>query len=29
MRREIRALYGFHAWQVFVRTPNGYRRITR
>ena len=29
MRRDIRAFYGFHAWQVFVRTPNGYRRITR
>jgi hypothetical protein len=24
----VRAFYGFHAWQVFVRTPNGYRRIT-
>ena len=20
--------YGFHAWQVFVRTPAGYRRLT-
>jgi soluble lytic murein transglycosylase-like protein len=28
MRRELRAFYGFHAWQVFVRTPSGYRRIT-
>jgi Transglycosylase SLT domain len=28
MRREVRAFYGFHAWQVFVRTPSGYRRIT-
>jgi membrane-bound lytic murein transglycosylase B len=28
MRRDIRAFYGFHAWQVFVRTPTGYRRIT-
>ena len=28
MRRDVRAFYGFHAWQVFVRTPNGYRRIT-
>jgi membrane-bound lytic murein transglycosylase B len=28
MRRETRALYGFHAWQVFVRTKRGYRRIT-
>jgi hypothetical protein len=29
MRRDLRAFYGFHAWQVFVRTPNGYRRITK
>jgi hypothetical protein len=28
MRRDVRAFYGFHAWQVFVRTPSGYRRIT-
>jgi soluble lytic murein transglycosylase-like protein len=28
MRRDLRAFYGFHAWQVFVRTPKGYRRIT-
>ena len=28
MRRDLRAFYGFHAWQVFVRTPSGYRRIT-
>ena len=28
MRRDVRAFYGFHAWQVFVRRPNGYRRIT-
>jgi membrane-bound lytic murein transglycosylase B len=28
MRRDMRAFYGFYAWQVFVRTPNGYRRIT-
>lgn len=28
MRRDVRAFYGFHAWQVFVRTANGYRRIT-
>jgi membrane-bound lytic murein transglycosylase B len=27
MRRDVRAFYGFHAWQVFVRTANGYRRI--
>ena len=28
MRRDLRAFYGFHAWQVFVRTRSGYRRIT-
>jgi soluble lytic murein transglycosylase-like protein len=28
MRRDLRTLYGFHAWQVFVRTTRGYRRIT-
>ena len=28
MRRDLRAYYGFHAWQVFVRTPSGYRRLT-
>lgn len=28
MRRDVRAFYGFHVWQVFVRTPDGYRRIT-
>ena len=28
MRRDLRAFYAFHAWQVFVRTPSGYRRIT-
>jgi hypothetical protein len=28
IRRDLRAFYGFHAWQVFVRTPSGYRRIT-
>ena len=28
MRRDVRAYYGFHAWQVFVRTPRGYRRLT-
>ena len=26
--RDVRAFYSFHAWQVFVRTPDGYRRIT-
>ena len=29
MRRDVRSFYAFHAWQVFVRTPSGYRRITR
>ncbi|MCP9486714.1 MAG: lytic transglycosylase domain-containing protein [Gaiellaceae bacterium MAG52_C11] len=29
IRRNPRAFDGFHAWQVFVRTPSGYRRITR
>jgi membrane-bound lytic murein transglycosylase B len=28
LRRDRRALYRFHAWQVFVRTPRGYRRLT-
>jgi soluble lytic murein transglycosylase-like protein len=28
MSRDLRAFHGFHAWQVFVRTPSGYRRIT-
>ena len=28
MDRHPRALYAFHAWQVFVRTPRGYRRLT-
>jgi hypothetical protein len=26
--RDRRAYYGFHVWQVFVRTPAGYRRLT-
>ena len=26
--RDVRGFYSFHAWQVFVRTPDGYRRIT-
>jgi soluble lytic murein transglycosylase-like protein len=29
LRRHPRAFYIFHAWQVFVRTPGGYRRLTR
>ena len=29
LHRHPRALYAFHAWQVFVRTPRGYRRLTR
>jgi hypothetical protein len=28
IRRRIHAYYGFYAWQVFVRTAGGYRRIT-
>jgi soluble lytic murein transglycosylase-like protein len=28
MRRDVGAFYGFHAWQVFVRTAAGYRRLT-
>jgi soluble lytic murein transglycosylase-like protein len=28
LHRNRRALSVFHAWQVFVRTPGGYRRIT-
>ncbi|MGE5690247.1 MAG: transglycosylase SLT domain-containing protein [Pseudomonadota bacterium] len=27
MRRDIGAFYGFHAWQVFVRTASGYRLV--
>jgi hypothetical protein len=26
--RDRRAFYGFHVWQVFVRTPTGFRRVT-
>jgi membrane-bound lytic murein transglycosylase B len=29
MKRDVGAYHGFHAWQVFVRTPRGYRRLTR
>jgi membrane-bound lytic murein transglycosylase B len=28
MRHDLDRYYGFHAWQVFVRTPAGYRRLT-
>jgi len=28
MRRDVRAYYAFHAWQIFVRTHQGYRRLT-
>lgn len=28
MRRDVRRFYGYYAWQVFVRTPSGPRRIT-
>lgn len=27
MRRDIGVFYGFHAWQVFVRTASGYRLV--
>ena len=29
MKRDVRAFYGFHSWQVFVRTRGGYRALTR
>lgn len=29
MRRHVRAFHAFHSWQVFVRTPRGYRRLTK
>ena len=29
MKRDVRAFYAFHSWQVFVRTPAGYRALTR
>jgi soluble lytic murein transglycosylase-like protein len=28
MRRDLHGYYAFHSWQVFVRTPRGYRRLT-
>ena len=28
MRRDVRSFDAFHSWQVFVRTPTGYRRLT-
>jgi membrane-bound lytic murein transglycosylase B len=28
MRRDARAYFAYHSWQVFVRTPSGTRRIT-
>ena len=28
MRKEPRSYYVLHSWQVFVRTPNGLRRLT-
>jgi membrane-bound lytic murein transglycosylase B len=28
MRRDVGSFYGFHAWQVHVRTASGYRRLT-
>jgi len=28
MKRDVRAFYGYYAWQVWIRTPSGPRRIT-
>jgi hypothetical protein len=28
MRRDPRAYFAYHSWQVFVRTPSGTRRVT-
>ena len=28
MKRDVRAFYGYYAWQVWVRTPAGPRRLT-
>ncbi len=28
MKRDLRAFYGYYAWQVWVRTPGGPRRLT-
>jgi Transglycosylase SLT domain len=28
IRADRRAYYGFHAWQLYVRTPGGLRRLT-
>jgi membrane-bound lytic murein transglycosylase B len=28
IRRDARNLFAYYAWQVFVRTPEGLRRIT-
>jgi membrane-bound lytic murein transglycosylase B len=28
IRRDSRSFFGYYAWQVFVRTPDGTRRIT-
>ena len=28
MKRDVRAFYGYYAWQVWVRTPRGPRRLT-
>jgi hypothetical protein len=28
IRRDSRAFFAYHSWQVFVRTPSGRRRIT-
>jgi membrane-bound lytic murein transglycosylase B len=28
MKRDVRAFFGYYAWQVWVRTPSGPRRLT-
>jgi membrane-bound lytic murein transglycosylase B len=28
MKRDLRSFYGYYAWQVWVRTPSGPRRLT-
>ncbi len=28
IKRDVRAFYGYYAWQVWVRTPSGPRRLT-
>jgi membrane-bound lytic murein transglycosylase B len=28
MKRDVKAFYAYYAWQVWIRTPSGPRRIT-